>query len=91
MAISKCFWHYAKSYPAEAIFVGTYALFLFSYDAPTWVFYYFPRFAIPLLPFLLLVFRDRLPHDRRILWGVALANIAASVGPKVTAALQNFA
>jgi hypothetical protein len=76
---------------AEAIFVGTYALFLFSYDASTWVFYYFPRFAIPLLPFLLLVFRDRLPRDRRILWGVALANIAASVGPKVTAALQNFA
>jgi hypothetical protein len=83
MATSKHFWHYAKVYPAEAIFAGAYALFLFSYDSPLWVWLYFPRFVIPLLPFLLLVFLDRLPRDRRILWGVALFNVAASVWPKV--------
>jgi hypothetical protein len=90
MAISKRFRDYAKTYPTEAIFAGAYALFLFSYSAPMWEFYFFPRFAIPLIPFLLLVFFEHLPRDRRILWGVALLNVAASVGPKITMALHNF-
>jgi hypothetical protein len=61
-------------YPAEAIFsfAGTFPLFLFSNSAPMWEFFFFPRFMIPLIPFLLFVFSDCLPRDRRILWGVAL-------------------
>jgi MFS family permease len=90
MAVRKRFWVYAKRYPGEAIFAGTFALFLFSYSAPMWEFYFFPRFVIPLIPFLLFVFSDHLPLDRRILWGVALLNVTASVGPKVTTLLRHF-
>jgi hypothetical protein len=90
MAVRKRFWDYAKTYPAEAIFAGTFSLFLFSYSSPMWEFYFFPRFVIPLIPFLLFVFSDYLPRDRRILWGVALLNVTASVGPKVTTVLRHF-
>lgn len=83
MAASKRFWDYAKRYPAEAIFAGAYAPFLFSYDVPLWSWLHFPRFVIPLLPFLLLFSFKRLPRDRRILWGVALFNVGASVWPMV--------
>jgi hypothetical protein len=55
-----------------------------------WEFYFFPRFVIPLIPFLLFVFSDHLPLDRRLLWGVALLNVTASVGPKVTTLLRHF-
>jgi hypothetical protein len=79
MATDKRFWRYAKTYPAEAIFAGAYGLFLFSYNVPFWSWLHFPRFAIPLVPFLILVFLDRLPRDRRIIWSVGLFNVAVSV------------
>jgi hypothetical protein len=83
MAVDKRFWRYSKEYPVEAIFAGLYAIFLFSYNTTFWGWEHFPRFVIPLLPFLLLVFLDYLPRDRRIVWGVALANVALSVWPKL--------
>jgi hypothetical protein len=86
MATDKHFWRYSKMYPVEAIFAGLFAVFLFCYNAPYWAWLHFPRFVIPLIPFLLLVFLDRLPRDRRILWTVAALNIAISVLAKVPAA-----
>jgi hypothetical protein len=83
MAASKRFWHYAKTYPAEAIFAGASALFLFSYADPLWAWFHFPRYATPLLPFLLVFSFERLTRDRRILGGVALLNISASVLPHI--------
>ena len=71
-----------RKYPAEAIVGCAYALFLFSYNSPKWAWEMFPRFVIPLVSFLLLTLVDRLPKDRRILWSVALLNIAISVLPK---------
>jgi hypothetical protein len=85
MAVDKRFWYYSKLHPAEAIFAGAYAAFLYSYNTPYWAWQHFPRFVIPLLPFLLLVFLNRLPRDRRIVWGIALLNIVISIGPKVRA------
>jgi hypothetical protein len=82
MVVGSRFWESAKTYPAEAIFAGAYALFLFSYNDPIWAWNHFPRFVIPLLPFLLFFSFDRLPRDRRILWAVALLNIAVSIWPK---------
>ncbi|MGC1293658.1 MAG: hypothetical protein WA869_01335, partial [Alloacidobacterium sp.] len=61
-----------------------YAVFLLSYDVPYWSWLHFARFVIPLLPFLLLFSFDRLPRDRRILWGVALFNVVVATWPKVT-------
>lgn len=83
MATYRRFRGYAKIYPVEALFATAYAVLLFSYDVPQWSWKHFPRFVIPLLPFLLLFAFDRLPLDRRILWGVALANVGISVWPKV--------
>lgn len=83
MAIDNRFWRHVKEYPTEIIFAGSYAIFLFSYNAPSAVWEFFPRFAIPLVPFLLLFRLDRLPRDRRVVWGVLLLNIAISVLPKI--------
>ena len=58
ITVRKRFWDCAKTYPAEAIFAGTFAVFLFSYSAPMCEFYFFPRFVISLIPFLLFVFSD---------------------------------
>jgi hypothetical protein len=82
MAVEKRFWRYAKQYPVEAIIAGFFAIFLFSYNAPSALWQFFPRFVIPFLPFLLLFLFDRLPEDKKIIWGVALSNIAISVLPK---------
>lgn len=38
---------------------------------PHWARGNFPRFAIPILPFVLLAFRRWIPEDRRVLWGIA--------------------
>ena len=82
MAVEKRFWRYARQYPVEAITAGFFAIFLFSYNAPSSLWQFFPRFMIPFLPFLLLFLFDRLPEDRKCIWGVALSNIAISVLPK---------
>ena len=82
MVASRRFWDYARTYPAEALFALSYALFIFSYDTP-WNWLLFARFVIPILPFLLLFALDRLPRDRRILWGVGLINVWISVWPKI--------
>lgn len=84
MFIRKHFWDYARIYPMEAIFSIAYILLLFSYNVPYWNWLHFPRFAIPLLPFILTFSFDRLPRDRRILWDVALLNVIIATWPKVT-------
>ena len=73
---------YANTYPAEAIFAITYALFLFSYNSREWTWQFFPRFAIPLAPFLVSVLLDRLTTDRRVIWSVALFNLGLTVWTK---------
>jgi hypothetical protein len=82
LAGSTFFRHYAKKYPVEAIFAGLYAVVLFSYNTNFWAWQHFPRFAIPLLPFVLLAFRNRLPSSRLLLCGVAAGSIICVVLPK---------
>jgi hypothetical protein len=82
MAIDRSFRSYAKEYPAEAIFAFLYGIFLFSYNSNVWGWQHFPRFAIPILPFVLLVFLDRLPTDRRLLWGIGFVSVICVVLPK---------
>jgi hypothetical protein len=93
---SRFFRRYALEHPAEAIFVVLYAIFLFSYNTNFWVWQHFPRFAIPLLPFVLLAFRNRLSPNRLLLCGVAAASIVCVVLPKaslgkVSGAIHNLA
>jgi hypothetical protein len=83
MSFDKHFRLYSNTYSAEVVFIGAYALFLFSYNAPLFLWEHFPRFVIPLAPFLLLVFRNRLSTDRRIISSVALFNTMLALWPKI--------
>jgi hypothetical protein len=61
-----------RTRPAEMIFAVSYLIFIYTYNSPNWVRGSFPRFAIPILPFVLLALNRWLPKDRRLLWGLAV-------------------
>jgi hypothetical protein len=82
LAVSRDFRIYAREHIVEAIFFFSYSLFLFSYNANVWAWQHFPRFAIPVLPFVLLAFHRRLPSSKWLLCGVAAAAITCVVLPK---------
>jgi len=76
------FRRHLEAHPVEAIFAVLYTVFLFSYNTNFWVWQHFPRFALPVLPFVLMAFRGRLPASRPLLAGVAIASIICVVLPK---------
>ncbi len=55
------------------IFAFSYLLFLFSYNSG-WARAEFPRFAMPVVPFLLLAFDRWLPRSRYVLYGLGIAS-----------------
>jgi hypothetical protein len=73
MGRSKTFRSYCRSHSVEAIFLAPYLWCLFTYNYPYWARGSFARFAIPILPFVLLALYRWLPKDRRILWGLGVA------------------
>ena len=68
MVATKEFRAYARDHVAEVVFAGLYLFFLYSYNAPRLARGNFPRFAIPILPFVFLALLRWLPKDRRLLW-----------------------
>ena len=76
MGRSKAFRSYCRSHSVEAIFLVPYLWCLFTYNYPYWARGSFARFAIPILPFVLLALYRWLPKDRRILWGLGVAGPA---------------
>jgi len=72
MATSHKFRAYCRTNPVEAVFLVPYLWCLFTYNYPYWARGNFARFAIPILPFVLLALYQWLPKDRRILWGLAI-------------------
>jgi hypothetical protein len=80
--LSTSFRRYLDAHPVEAAFAVFYTIFLFSYNTNFWVWQHFPRFAIPLLPFVLIAFRGRLSARRPLLVAAALASIICVVVPK---------
>jgi hypothetical protein len=72
MATSNEFRTYCRTHPVEAVFLVPYLWCLFTYNYPYWARGNFARFAIPILPFVLLALYRWLPKDRRILWGLAV-------------------
>jgi hypothetical protein len=65
---------YWRIRPAEMIFAVSYLIFIYTYNSPHWVRGSFPRFAIPILPFVLLALNQWLPKDRCLLWGLAVVS-----------------
>jgi hypothetical protein len=79
MVISKRFRAYCKDHTVEAAFLVPYLWCLFTYNYPYWARGNFARFAIPILPFVLLVLYRWIPKDRRVLWGLgALFSVFAA-------------
>ena len=66
------FQYYARSHTAEAVFVVLYSLAICSYDTSGWSRSSFPRFAIPLLPWILVFLRRYLPANRKVVWALAV-------------------
>jgi len=82
MAFGQYFREYARRHRVEAIFACLYTIVLLSYNANFWAWQHFPRFAIPLLPFLLVAFLPQLSTRKAILCGIAIASIVCVVLPR---------
>jgi len=80
MLATEQFRNYAREHVPEMVFVAPYLLSLYCYNYPYWARGSFPRFAIPILPFVFLALERWLPKDRRLLWALApvTAVLAAS-------------
>ncbi len=62
---------YAREFPVENIFAALFLLAVYCYNSPYWARGSFPRFVIPVVPFVLFAFSPRIPKDRRLLWALA--------------------
>jgi hypothetical protein len=71
---------YARSHPVEMLFLIPYLWCLYTYNYPHWARGNFARFAIPILPFVLIALDRWLPKDRRVLWvlGVVMSVLAGA-------------
>jgi hypothetical protein len=67
----KDFRQYARQNGAEAGFAFLYIGFLLTYNSSQWARAEFVRFAIPVLPFVLVSLAKWRPDDRRVLWVLA--------------------
>jgi hypothetical protein len=66
----KDFRQYAREHGAEAGFALLYIGFLLTYNSSQWARAEFIRFAIPVLPFVLVSLAKWRPDDRRVLWAL---------------------
>jgi hypothetical protein len=80
MLVVGSFRNYAKAHPVETIFASSYLVFLYTYNSPHWAGAEFSRFAIPVIPFVLLALEHCIPRNRILLWGIG------SVSPILAAA-----
>jgi len=65
---------YCRNHMVEAIFLVGYLWCLYTYNYPHWARSNFARFAIPVLPFVLLSLYRWLPKDRRALWTLGIVS-----------------
>jgi Glycosyltransferase family 87 len=68
---------YAREHLIEVIFCSLYIGLLFTYNSP-WARIAFPRYVIPVIPFLVLALLPWLPKDRRLLWAFGLLSAMLS-------------
>lgn len=68
------FRHYLDTHTGETCFVMLYCLALFTYNAPEWARAVFPRYALPVTPWIVFLLRRYLPQDARWLWSLAIVS-----------------
>ncbi len=68
-----------ESNSLDLIFFWLYGIFLFSYNSDKWAWVTFPRFILPVLPFIFYVLRRNLLKSRAVCFfvGIAMAVLAA--------------
>jgi hypothetical protein len=71
---SNGFREYGRKRPTEVIFAVSYLVFLYTYNAPYWARGTFPRFAIPIIPFVVLALLPQIPKSRPLLWVLAFVS-----------------
>lgn len=88
MVAKESFRQYSQTHPVEVIFAALYLLAIYSYNLPFWARMSFARFAIPIIPFVLLALESWIPKDRRLMWGIGLiSSVLAAVS---AAGLRNI-
>lgn len=89
---TKSFRRFAREHLMEATFAALYLAVLFSYNSPRWNWAEFPRFVVPVIPFLLIALNRWLPKHRVLLWsvGTASALLAAASAINVRNAWQQL-
>jgi hypothetical protein len=65
---------YCRTHPVEAFFAAAYLLSILCYNYPYWARGTFPRFAIPIIPFVLWALLPWMPKSRPLLWGLAIVS-----------------
>ena len=88
MFTTQSFRNYSRAHPAEIIFAAPYLLSLYCYNYPYWARGNFPRFAIPIIPFVFLALWRWIPKDRRILW--ALVPVTAVLAASSAVGIRNL-
>jgi hypothetical protein len=87
MLWTKAFRGYARSHAAEVLFAAFYLMSIYCYNYPMWARGDFPRFAIPIIPFVLISLSRWIPKDRRLAW--ILAPITAVLAASSAIGIQN--
>jgi len=70
----KTFRPYIREHRAECTFAFLYLGFILTYNSVEWARAEFPRFVIPVMPFLLLSFDRWLPRSRCVLYGLCIVS-----------------
>jgi hypothetical protein len=66
-----------RKYPVEGLFFVLYVFLLFTYNS-YWARAEFPRFAIPVIPFVVLAFLPWIPRSRALLWAFGIFSAVLS-------------
>jgi len=82
MFFNRQFREFARDNVIEILFCTLYITLLFTYNSP-WARAAFPRYAIPIIPFVVLAFARWIPKDRRLLWAFGLASTVTSAASTV--------
>ncbi len=90
MIKTKGFREYARAHPVEIVFLIPYLWCLYTYNYPHWARGNFARFAIPIVPFVLIALYHWVPKDKRVLWtvGVVTPILAAASAIGITNVLH---
>jgi hypothetical protein len=96
LAVLAMFWNerfreYTRKHLVESIFCGLYIGLLFTYNSP-WARIAFPRYVIPVIPFMILSLLPWIPKDRRLLWafGILSAILSAAETYGFTSTLERL-